>query len=150
MSPGGAGADDTAADDTGAGDTGAGDRLAGVGFDLTDAHRLAASLARRPGLAERLFTEAEREALEARRGDPLAAAGRFAAKEAVMKALGRGVDAISFTDIEVDSERGLVRLSGRAASRAAELGVVEWSLGVGAREGPGGPVAAAEVLALRR
>ena len=127
-------------------------RVVGVGFDLADAGRLAASLARRSGLAERLFTPAEREALEApsRRDDPLAAAGRFAAKEAVMKALGRGVDAISFTDIEVDPDRGLVRLTGRAARRAAELGVGEWSLGVGAREGPEGPVAAAEVLALRR
>ena len=137
---------------TGGAGAGAGGRLAGVGFDLADAPRLAASLARRPGLAERLFTEAERRALEepAPRGDPLAAASRFAAKEAVMKALGRGVDAISFTDIEVDPDRGLVRLSGRAARRAAELGVVEWSLGVGDREGPDGPVAEAEVVALRR
>lgn len=123
----------------------------GVGLDLSDAGRLATSLARRPGLAARLFTERERARLTeaARQGDPVPAAQYFALKEAVMKSLGVGVDSVAFTDIEVDPALGRVSLSGRAAQRATELGVRNWSCDVAVREGPHGPVATAEVLALR-
>ena len=122
----------------------------GVGFDLSDAPRLATSLARRPGLAARLFTEAERGRLTeaARQGDPVPAAQHFAAKEAVMKSLRVGVDSVAFTDIEVDPALAGVSLSGRAARRATELGVRTWALEVGVRPGPEGPVATAEVLAM--
>jgi holo-[acyl-carrier protein] synthase len=96
--------------------------LAGVGLDLLDIERLERALERRPRLAERLFTQAERDyaAGRARPGSHLAA--RFCAKEAVAKAL--GLAAWSFRDVEVvatatDPE---VRLSGAAAERARELG----------------------------
>ena len=63
-------------------------------------------------------------------------AARFAAKEAVSKALGVGLralarDGIHWKDVEVTGDsRGkpIVRLSGRAAERAAELGLTEWSV----------------------
>ena len=95
----------------------------GVGIDLLDIARLEAALARRPGLAERLFTAQERTdaASRARPGRHLAA--RFCAKEAVAKAL--SMEAWSFQDVEVLGRGGPpeLRLSGRTAARARELGV---------------------------
>ena len=101
----------------------------GVGIDLLEIDRLERALARRPRLADRLFTEAERAyaAGRARPGQHLAA--RFCAKEAVAKAL--GLEAWSFRDVEVVSDGGkpAIRLSGVASERAIELGVyVEVSL----------------------
>jgi holo-[acyl-carrier protein] synthase len=94
-----------------------------VGIDLLEVERLERALERRPRLAERLFTEAEREyaSCRARPGQHLAA--RFCAKEAVAKAL--GLEAWSFRDVEVlsDGGRPVVRLSGAAAQRAGELGL---------------------------
>ena len=98
--------------------------MTGVGLDLLEIDRLAVALARRPRLAGRLFTDAER-AFAAERGEPARhLAARFCAKEAVAKALAlRDGD---WHDVEVvgggDGAPG-VRLSGRAAARAAELGV---------------------------
>jgi holo-[acyl-carrier protein] synthase len=98
--------------------------VTGVGLDLLEIERLARALTRRPRLAARLFTESER-AFAAERGEPARhLAARFCAKEAVAKALAlRDGD---WHDVEVvgggDGPPG-VRLSGRAAARAAELGV---------------------------
>ena len=76
----------------------------GVGIDLLEIERLERALARRPALAERLFTDGERRyaAARARPGQHLAA--RFCAKEAVAKAL--ALDAWSWRDIEVVSPSG--------------------------------------------
>ena len=94
-----------------------------VGIDLLEIARLERALARRPRLAERLFTDGERAyaAGRARPGQHLAA--RFCAKEAVAKAL--GLEAWSWRDIEVipTPAAPAVALHGSAAVRAAELGV---------------------------
>ena len=75
--------------------------LVGVGIDLVDVDRLAAVMRRRPGLAERVFTDRERAttATGTRVNERLAA--RFAAKEATMKALGVGLGAFALRDVEV-------------------------------------------------
>jgi holo-[acyl-carrier protein] synthase len=96
--------------------------VSGVGLDLLDVERLERALERRPRLAERLFTEAERE-YAARRARPAQhLAARFCAKEAVSKAL--GVSGWSFHDVEVIATGGApeLRLSGTLAERARELG----------------------------
>jgi holo-[acyl-carrier protein] synthase len=98
--------------------------VTGVGVDLLEIDRLARALARRPRLAERLFTPEER-AFAAQRGEPARhLAARFCAKEAVAKALAlRDGD---WHDVEVvggGDGAPSVRLSGRAAARASELGV---------------------------
>ena len=98
--------------------------MTGIGLDLLEIDRLALALERRPRLAERLFTTGERAFAEAR-GEPARhLAVRFCAKEAVAKAL--ALRDGGWHDVEVlgggDRAPG-VRLSGRAAARAAELGV---------------------------
>jgi holo-[acyl-carrier protein] synthase len=96
---------------------------AGVGLDLLEIERLEQALARRPRLAQRLFTEGELAYAEsmARPGQHLAA--RFCAKEAVAKAL--GLESWSFRDVEVVGTGGPpeIRLHGAAAERAKALGV---------------------------
>jgi holo-[acyl-carrier protein] synthase len=90
----------------------------GVGIDLLEIERLERALERHPRLAERVFTAAERDyaAARARPGRHLAV--RFAAKEAVVKALGRS-DGFGLREVEVVAgEPPTVRLSGRAAKAA--------------------------------
>ncbi len=92
---------------------------AGVGIDLLEIRRLERALERHPRLAERVFSEAERAyaAARARPGRHLAA--RFAAKEAVVKALGHS-GGLGLGEVEVlAGEPPRVRLSGRAAEAAA-------------------------------
>jgi holo-[acyl-carrier protein] synthase len=90
----------------------------GVGIDLIEIERVERALERRPRLAERLFTEAELSYARgrARPGQHLAA--RFAAKEAVIKALGQG---LPMRQIEVVSgEPPRLQLHGRAAEVAGD------------------------------
>jgi holo-[acyl-carrier protein] synthase len=98
----------------------------GLGIDAVDIARFRTVLARRPGMAERLFTAGER-AYAALQVDPAPSlAARFAAKEAVMKALGVGIGAFRFTDVEVVRLAGgqpSLMVRGDAASLARELGV---------------------------
>ncbi len=103
----------------------------GLGVDIVEIDRMAAALARRPRLKERLFSEEERAYCDKRTRPEVHYALRFAAKEAVLKALGTGFRGMRFCDVEVAREssgRPVPRLSGRAAERAVELGVVEMHL----------------------
>ncbi len=91
----------------------------GIGIDLLEIGRLERALERHPRLADRVFTEGELSyaAARARPGRHLAA--RFAAKEAVVKALGLS-GGFGLRDIEVVAgEPPTVSLSGRAAEAAA-------------------------------
>jgi holo-[acyl-carrier protein] synthase len=95
-----------------------------VGVDLLEIERLERALARRPALAERLFTDAERAYAAGKpRGGAQHLAARFCAKEAVSKAL--AMDVFRPRDIEVVGTGGApgVALHGAVAARAAELGV---------------------------
>jgi holo-[acyl-carrier protein] synthase len=68
--------------------------IEGIGIDVVDIDRFKASLVRTPGLAQKLFTEAERT-------KPLASlAARFAAKEALAKALNAG-KGLSWQEAEI-------------------------------------------------
>ncbi|MBA2283129.1 MAG: holo-ACP synthase [Acidimicrobiia bacterium] len=106
--------------------------IVGIGVDAVEVDRFAASLTRTPSLAARLFTPGERgygdEAQGALRVQRLAA--RFAAKEAVLKAMGVGLGACGFHDIEVvrDNETSVpsIALHGAALELAAERGVITW------------------------
>ena len=97
--------------------------MGSVGIDLLEIERLERALARRPQLAARLFTDAERAYAAARPRPAMHLAARFCAKEAVVKAL--ALEVWNPHDVEVvRGEAGApsVRLSGHAAARASELG----------------------------
>ena len=102
----------------------------GIGIDAVEIDRFRRALGRRPRLTERLFTDGERADGTARDPPPRLAA-RFAAKEAVMKALGVGLGAFAFSDVEVVTESsgqpGLV-LRGAARQLAIDRGVTGWHL----------------------
>jgi holo-[acyl-carrier protein] synthase len=94
-----------------------------VGIDLLEIERLERALARRPRLAERLFTETERAYAATRARPAMHLAARFCAKEAVAKAL--ALEAWSWRDVEVlggGDRPPRVRLTGAAAERAGALG----------------------------
>ena len=105
--------------------------LIGIGVDAVEVTRLRQLLARRPSMAGRLFTEAEL-AYCTRATDPVPRlATRFAAKEATMKALGVGLGAFRFSEVEV-VRIGLgaptLRLHHAAADLAERSGVSAWHL----------------------
>ena len=95
----------------------------GVGIDIMEIDRFAASLAKRPRLAERCFTPAEAAYCASKAFPPQHFAARFAAKEAVGKALGIGMT--RWREVEVIRGRGAptIALHGRYARRAEDLGV---------------------------
>lgn len=98
--------------------------IVGVGIDVVDIARFTRSMERTPNLAVRLFTAHER------RLRPQSLAARFAAKEALSKALGapRG---LKWTDAEVrraDDGRPGLHVQGTVAAAAARLGVTSWHI----------------------
>jgi holo-[acyl-carrier protein] synthase len=97
---------------------------AGIGIDLLEIGRLERALARRPRLAERLFTDGELAHARSRQRPGRHLAARFAAKEAAVKALGGA--ALSPREIEVTGggrQAPRLRLHGRAAEAAGDRGV---------------------------
>ncbi len=100
-----------------------------IGIDAVEVDRFRRLLARRPAVASRLFTEGEL-AYGSRYADPAPRlAARFAAKEAVMKALGVGLGAFAFRDVEVVSSPSgapSLVLRGAAEELAGRLGVEGW------------------------
>lgn len=79
---------------------------------------------------ERVFTPAEIELCHDR---DTSLAGRFAAKEAVAKALGTGIGEVRWQDIEILSDENktpIVHLHAKAAEIAAELGLTQWSVSI--------------------
>jgi holo-[acyl-carrier protein] synthase len=105
----------------------------GLGIDAVEVDRFRRVLERRPGMAQRLFTAGER-AYGDGFSDPVPRlAARFAAKEAAMKALGVGLGAFSFQDVEVvrtGSGAPRLRVSGAAASLAGARGVTSFCVSI--------------------
>ena len=100
--------------------------IVGVGIDVVDVARFAATLERVPGLVVRLFTPAERGL------PPVSLAARFAAKEAVAKALGAPAG-LSWQDATVRRVAGaqpVVEITGTVAARADALGVTYLHLSI--------------------
>jgi holo-[acyl-carrier protein] synthase len=95
-----------------------------VGMDLIEISRIRRALERYPGFRERCFTEAERAYCESRPNPPQHYAARFAAKEAVGKALGFGVArAFAWREVELAGRpKPRVRLSGRVQAWAERAG----------------------------
>jgi len=101
--------------------------ILGVGTDILQISRIEQALVRTPKLAERILTSREQALFSAQKQPARFLAKRFAAKEAVTKALGTGIGrGVSWHHIEIDKDelgRPLVALNGGAAERASELGI---------------------------
>ncbi|HET9654519.1 MAG TPA: holo-ACP synthase [Kineosporiaceae bacterium] len=114
--------------------------IVGVGIDVVDIGRFGRQLERTPALRNRLFTEAERDL-------PVASlAARFAAKEAVAKALGAPVG-LRWTDATVcrgADGRPELQVTGTVAARAAALGVTSLHVSLSHDAGIAGAVVIAE------
>ena len=98
--------------------------IVGVGIDVVQVERLECALARTPRLGERLFTDAERSLR------PESLAARFAAKEAVAKALG-APGGLRWRDAEVVTDatgRPRLVLHGGVAAEAEAQGISTWHL----------------------
>jgi holo-[acyl-carrier protein] synthase len=118
-----------------------------AGTDLVHVPRIAGNVERHgAAFVDRAFT-ADEQALcgsDARR-----LAGRWAAKESVLKVLGAGLLAVPLTDVEVLAEPSgapVLRLAGRAAELAEQAGWVHWSVSIS----HDGDYASAVAVALRR
>jgi holo-[acyl-carrier protein] synthase len=106
----------------------AGEKVVRVGVDLIEIERIRHALERWPGFAQRCFTEAERAYCESRPNAAENYAGRFAAKEAVGKALGCGVR-FTWKEIEIAGRpKPSVRLSGRTKAWADDVGAAQIDL----------------------
>jgi holo-[acyl-carrier protein] synthase len=120
--------------------------IVGVGVDVVDIERFRGVLARQPGLRARLFTDAELAYVKPRLDPVPSLAARFAAREAVMKALGLGLGAFGFHEVSVrvaDGGAPSLIVTGRAAELAAERSVSAFHLSLS----HDGPVAIAVVAA---
>jgi holo-[acyl-carrier protein] synthase len=105
--------------------------LVGLGIDLVDIPRFQAILERRPALAGRLFSAEELEHASTLSRPAPTLAGRFAAKEAVMKALGVGLGAVDWSDISVARRPGgapALTVTGRAGRLASDRGIRRWEI----------------------
>ena len=104
--------------------------IVGIGVDLAEVDRIRDAI-ERPGSGDRfkarVYTPGEQAYCERRKRKYESYAARFAAKEAVMKALGRGWSKeVSWLEIEVYRARGSrpeIRLHGNTAAYSAKLGI---------------------------
>jgi holo-[acyl-carrier protein] synthase len=102
-----------------------------TGVDLIEIARIEEVIARHgKHYLERIYTDAELEQC-GKRAESLA--GRFAAKEAVTKALGCGIGDVTWKEIEVlgdEQNAPILTLYGVAKQKANELGLVNWSVSI--------------------
>jgi len=120
--------------------------IVGVGIDVVPVERFAQSLRRTAGLAERLFTAAERRGPSGGQRSAESLAARFAAKEAVAKALG-SPGLLHWHDCEivstVDGDPQVV-VRGTVAEAATGRGVRAWHLSLSHDGGIASAVVVAE------
>ncbi|HYO37469.1 MAG TPA: holo-ACP synthase [Geodermatophilus sp.] len=126
--------------------------IVGVGIDVVPVARFAETLVRTPAVRDRVFTPAEQTTPSGGPRTPESLAARFAAKEALVKALGapRG---LRWHDAEVivgELGRPHLEVRGTVAARAAELGVTAWHVSLSHDGGIASAVVVAEGGAVHR
>ena len=107
--------------------------VAGIGVDIVEIERMRNILERTPRFKQRVFTVSEQAYCDSRPNPAASYAGCFAAREAVLKALGTGFSGMGFTDVSVDHDdrgRPVAVLAGHAQQIAQEQGVLEVFLSI--------------------
>jgi holo-[acyl-carrier protein] synthase len=111
-----------------------GNMIASIGIDIVEIERIEeAMIKRKERFLDRLFTPAEQEYCLSKSNASMYLAGRFAAKEAVLKVLGTGLRNVKWTDIEIikdDLGKPYVQLTGKAAQLAKGQGINEVMLSI--------------------
>jgi holo-[acyl-carrier protein] synthase len=105
--------------------------VAGTGIDIIEIERMERAIKRTPRIVWRLFSEQEQAYCQSKARPATHFALFFAAKEAVLKALGTGFAGMAYTDVEVDHDRfgrPVPVLRGHAQELADALGIVELQL----------------------
>ncbi len=110
-------------------------RIIGHGIDIVETSRIARLLDHHPDrFLARCYSDAERAYATDKRRRVEHLAGRFAAKEAVMKALGTGwADGVAWTDISIlrgDQGQPHIRLTGQTADLARRIGIDQWWISI--------------------
>jgi len=103
--------------------------IRGIGVDAVDIERFRTSLARTPSIRERLFTRAELADVAPKVDQVPSLAVRFAAREAVMKAMGLGLGSFGFHEVWVSqaaSGEPSLHVTGRALELAVDRGITSW------------------------
>lgn len=98
--------------------------ILGIGLDIIETARVEKAL-QNPVFLKKVYTAGEQEYLAKRKGNAQSAAGIFAAKEAVSKALGTGFGPISLQEVEIvwdENGKPSVKLTGRALKKLQEMG----------------------------
>lgn len=119
----------------------------GLGVDIVEIERMRKILKRSPAFSRKVFSAEECRYCDATAQPAVHYATRFAAKEAVLKALGTGFKGIGRKDVSVtagQNGRPAVLLAGRAKELAEERGIVEFALSLSAT----GDLAIANAMAL--
>lgn len=105
--------------------------IIGIGIDAVEIERFRQSLERTASLKDRLFTADELSYVQPQVDPSASLAARFAAREAVMKALGVGLGAFDFHDVSVcraSSGQPDLLVVGRAQQLAIDQGITHWHL----------------------
>lgn len=100
--------------------------IIGNGIDIVEIDRIKKAIERRDRFLNRVFTEYEITYISSRKENINTVAGLFAAKEAVSKAIGKGIRGYRWTNIEIghdDYGKPLVLLTGNAKQIAFEKGI---------------------------
>lgn len=107
--------------------------IRGIGVDAVDIERFRQSLRRTPTMRRRLFTQIELDYVAPQVDQVPSLAARFAAREAVMKAMGVGLGAFGFHDVWVErapSGEPSLAVTAAAADLAAQRQITTWHLSI--------------------
>lgn len=113
--------------------------IVGIGCDIIEVDRIKRAISRNDHFASKLFTPAEIAYCSSKADPAQSYAARFAAKEAVMKALGTGWDGkVNWLDIEVlndDNGKPYLGLKGGAKDLADKMGITNMQLSLSHEKG---------------
>ncbi|MCY6483317.1 holo-ACP synthase [Clostridium aestuarii] len=107
--------------------------IIGIGTDIVEIKRIKKAMDRSPNFINKIFNKNEVEYLKSRNMRPEYVAGRFAAKEAVAKAIGTGFTGFEFKDIEIDKTtlgKPIVILKGKAKKLDKKWGEYKFHLSI--------------------